>query len=123
MTWTFDDMQREALAPAIPTDHEVSALAAGSAWAALTPPSTDDAPAQSFGSYELVVEGASAAYEVTWKVSPIIGDRGLTVPANTPMRFPRCVTPYLTELVGWPSFRAIGGAPITIRAQVFRPLV
>lgn len=123
MNWTFDDIQREALAPTIPTDHAISALAAGGAWATLAPPSTDDAPAANFGSYELVVEGASAAYEVTWKPSPIVGDRGITVPANTLMRFPRTATPYVSDAVGWPSFRAIGAAPVTIRAQVFRPLV
>lgn len=120
---TFDDAFREFVSPKIPTDHNVSALASGGAWATLTPPSTADAPAGNFNSYDLVVEGASAAYEVTWKPSPAVGDRGITVPANTPMTFTRVATPYLSTAVGWPSFRAIGATPITIRMQVHRSMV
>lgn len=119
---TFDDAQREFVAPRIPTDHAVSALAAGAAWVTLSPPSTTDAPAGNFNSYDLIVEGASAAYEVTWKPSPAVGDRGISVPASTPMTFTRVATPYLTTAVGWPSFRAIGGTPLTVRMQVHRPM-
>lgn len=121
MSIPFDDAQRDALSPAIVSHHNVSAPAAGSAWATLTPPA--DVPAGDLRSYVLVVEGASDAYEVTWKPSPAVGDRGITVPAGVPMTFPRAASPATSgALNGWPSFRAIGGSGITVRVAMFRPV-
>jgi len=120
MNICFDDAQRDAYAPSIVSHHSVSALAAGAAWVALEPPNV---PAADLRSYVLMVEGASDAYEVTWKPSPAVGDRGLTMPAGVPMTFPRVASPGVSGSVnGWPSFRAIGGSGVTVRVAMFRPV-
>lgn len=120
MSIPFDDAQRDAYAPSLVSHHSVSALAAGAAWATLTPPA---GAAADLRSYVLVVEGASDAYEVTWKPTPGVGDRGLSMPAGVPMTFPRVASPGTSGSVnGWPSFRAIGGSGVTLRVAMFRPV-
>ncbi len=119
MSFPLDDMQRDALAPAIPSTHSVSALAAGAAWVTLTPPSEADA---NFMSYELVVGAASGEYEITFADSPSTGDTGMKVPSGTVLRLPRVASPNASMAVGWPSFRATGGSGLTITAMMFRPI-
>lgn len=114
-----DDAIRNHVSPNIPVVREVEVNGSAGAWVAVEP---FDMPALNFNSYILLIEGASAAYEMTWEDSPSVPYRGITVPANTPLTTPRCATPSVEASAAWPSFRAIGVSGFTLRMVMFAPL-
>lgn len=114
-----DDAIRDDAMPTVPDVLDVAANAAGGAWVALAPPA---GAAADLRSYELLIEGASADYEVTWKTTPSVGDRGVTIQSETPLRTPRIASPNVGGGAAWPSFRAIGGSGFTLRMVFYRPL-
>lgn len=114
-----DDAIRDDAMPTVPTVLDVVVNAAGGAWVALAPPA---GAAADLRCYELLIEGASAAYEVTWATAPGTGVRGVTIQAAIPLRTPRVASPNVGGGAAWPSFRAIGGAGFTLRMVFFCPL-
>ena len=118
-TLNYDDILRDHLVPRTPTTTSVTVNASGGAWVALVPPTI---PAGNFRSYDLTIEGASAAYEMTWESSPAVGVAGMKVPADTLLQFSRVGTPNVDSTVAYPSFRALGGTGFTLRMTVFTPM-
>ncbi len=110
----YEDNAREASAPTYPLVVEVTTDADPTAWTTITPPAEFQGM-----SYALLIEGASAAYELTFKPSPVTGDKGVRIPANTPLNpTPRLATPtYAGARCGWPSVRA--GTSFALRMMLF----
>jgi hypothetical protein len=109
-----EDNTREASAPTYPLVVEVTMNADPNAWTTLTPPAEFQG-----ASYYLLIEGTSAAYELTFKPSPASGDKGIRIPANTPLNpTPRLATPtYAGARCGWPSVRA--ASSFALRMMLF----
>jgi len=114
-----DDAIRDDAMPTVPAVLDVAVNASSGAWVALTPPAGASADLRS---YELLIEGASADYEMTWKSAPTTGDRGVTIQSETPLRTPRIASPNVGGGAAWPSFRALGVSGFTLRMVFYRPL-
>jgi hypothetical protein len=115
-----DQVLREQAMPTVPVNLSVNVNAAAGAWVTLTPPS--GVPTGDLNAYQLILEGASADYEVTWKATPGTPDRGITIQAGIPFVTPRFAPPTIANGSPWPSFRATGGSGFTLRMVFCYPL-